>query len=483
MNLRNLRTKYTGTNIAIRAALWFTLCNFLQKGIVMITLPIFTRLLSMEQYGVFSVYQSWYSIIYIIATLNLSGGVFNNGMVKYENRRNEFISSLQGLSTCCTLSLFVVYLVAMPFWNNLLDLSSIFIFTMFIQLLFEPAYQLWAQRQRYEYKYIGLVIVTLSISLLSPVLGVFAVLSTTYKAAARVVSFALVQICFGLVIYIIQLSRGKKAFVPEFWKYALLFNLPLVPHYLSQVVLGQADRIMISRMVGNDEAALYSVAYNLSSAIAFLIGAINSSYIPTLFRKLKEKRYTDIAPITVMLCVIIAGAVSVIILAGPDILYLFTTSHYMDAVWIMPPIASSVYFTFVYVLFINIEFFFEKTKYVMRVSLAGAITNILLNYIFIPLYGYIAAGYTTVICYILFAVGHYVLYKLILRRNNIKEDVFGVRKMAVISFFMIGVMLAASLLYRNSIVRYATLACCAVVFILKRKVILSYIKRSFKKEA
>ena len=52
--------KYKNSNVAIKAALWFTICNLLQKGITMISMPIFTRLLSTEQYGVLTIYNSWY---------------------------------------------------------------------------------------------------------------------------------------------------------------------------------------------------------------------------------------------------------------------------------------------------------------------------------------------------------------------------------------------------------------------------------------
>ena len=71
--LKKLKTKYFSLSVAVRAAVWFTFCNLLQKGITMISMPIFTRLLTTEQYGEFTVYQSWYSIINIIVTFNLSG--------------------------------------------------------------------------------------------------------------------------------------------------------------------------------------------------------------------------------------------------------------------------------------------------------------------------------------------------------------------------------------------------------------------------
>ena len=112
--------KYKNSNVAIKAALWFTICNLLQKGITMISMPIFTRLLSTEQYGVLTIYNSWYSIISIIVTLNLAGGVIFNAMTKYEDDKDRFISSMQGLSTLITIIFFVIYICFQNYFNNTL---------------------------------------------------------------------------------------------------------------------------------------------------------------------------------------------------------------------------------------------------------------------------------------------------------------------------------------------------------------------------
>ena len=118
--------KYKNSNVAIKAALWFTICNLLQKGITMISMPIFTRLLSTEQYGVLTIYNSWYSIISIIVTLNLAGGVIFNAMTKYEDDKDRFISSMQGLSTLITIIFFVIYICFQNYFNKLFNVSSIF---------------------------------------------------------------------------------------------------------------------------------------------------------------------------------------------------------------------------------------------------------------------------------------------------------------------------------------------------------------------
>lgn len=77
--------------------IWFLICSFFQKAISAISTPIFTRLLSNDEYGKFSVYTSWQSIIGIFVTLNLFYGVYTSGLVKFKEKRVEFISAMEGV--------------------------------------------------------------------------------------------------------------------------------------------------------------------------------------------------------------------------------------------------------------------------------------------------------------------------------------------------------------------------------------------------
>ncbi|MFR7761042.1 MAG: lipopolysaccharide biosynthesis protein, partial [Peptoniphilus grossensis] len=228
-----LKQKLENMSAPVKAALFFTICNVLQKGISLISAPIFTRLLTTEQYGLFTIYNSWYGIISIFATFNLSYGIFIKGLVKYEDDSKRFASSLLGLSTTITFACFLVYLIGMNFWNSVFELPSFLILAMFLELLFVPAFGFWSNIQRNEYKYKALVLVTLEMSLANPLLGIVTVLSTIYKAEARILSMVFVQVIFGLFFYILIMYKGRRFYDKKYWKYAFLFNAPLIPHYLS----------------------------------------------------------------------------------------------------------------------------------------------------------------------------------------------------------------------------------------------------------
>ena len=160
----NILDKYKKIPAPVKASLWFTVCNVINKGIALLSTPILTRILSQEEYGNFSVYQSWVSIITIFASLNLYQNAYTKGLVKYGNNRNSLTSSLLSLSSFITICFFIVFIVFHSFWEKIFNMSSILISMMFIEVLFMSAFEFWAEKQRFNYKYKMLVLLSIIMS-------------------------------------------------------------------------------------------------------------------------------------------------------------------------------------------------------------------------------------------------------------------------------------------------------------------------------
>ena len=122
--MSKLLRKYKALPLQIRAASWFLLCAFLQRGIAFITTPIFTRLLTEAEYGQYNVFQSWYSIISVFVGLCLYYGMFLQGLVKFEEDRARFVSSMQGLSLTLVALWTVIFFLFRGFWTRLFSLSE-----------------------------------------------------------------------------------------------------------------------------------------------------------------------------------------------------------------------------------------------------------------------------------------------------------------------------------------------------------------------
>ena len=205
----NLKEKYQYLSVQAKAPIWFTMCSFIQKGISFITVPIFTRLMSTEQYGIYTVYLSWLQILTILTSLYLFNGVYDNAMVKFEEHRDEYTSSMQGLTFVITSIIFVLFCCTSSVWENITGLPKILIILMFIEALVTPALSYWSGRQRFEYRYKLLVVVTLLQALLNPIISLILISVIEKTALVRIIGIVFVQLLICCPIIIIQFVKGK----------------------------------------------------------------------------------------------------------------------------------------------------------------------------------------------------------------------------------------------------------------------------------
>lgn len=468
--LAKLKTKYESLSSPIRASFWFTVCSFVQKGISFITVPIFTRLMSAAQYGAFSLYQSWDSVIIVFATLNLSYQVFNNGLVKFEDDRDGYTSSMLGLSNVCTTVLLILYLIFQVQVNSVSGLSTPLFLLMFLQYYFNQALALWTVRERFFYRYRALSIITILSGIASSCLGVAAVVICSDKVFARVASLALVNVIVGIGVYANILRGSRKLVRLSYWKYVLRLNLPLIPHYLSMTVLGSSDRIMIANICGASFTAYYSVAYNVASILTLLTSSINSSYIPWFYQKMKDGNGSAILRVSRTLLIVVGVFSLLPALFGPEIVSILGSDAYLEGVWVMPAVSVGVYFTFLYSLFSNYELFYESSRLIMFASIGAAVLNVTLNFILLPLVGFVAAGYTTLACYIALALFHYWGMQRVANQAPSREIPFDIHSVLVVSAVLLALSLTVSALYFNNAIRYAVIACSLIVLFVKRRV-------------
>lgn len=453
--IKKLRSRYQEIPLPAKASLWFVVCSLFQKGITFITTPFFTRMLSTSEYGETVLYSSWMEIVTIFATFQLSSGVFNKAMIKYEDDRDGYTSSSLFLASSLTVLLFVIYICTNSFGDKLFDLSKSMMIMMFIDIFFSTAMSFWSIRNRFEFKYINVVIFTFLVAIIGPLSSVafIRISDVALQAEAKVFGLLLVKIVIYGFIFAKIFLKGKKFIDLHYWKYSVLYNIPLIPHYLSQQVLTQSDRIMISFMCGKGDAAIYGIAYQLSMVAFMFTYAIHNSFTPWSFEKLKKREYTDIGDKAIIIEIVIGLMCFFLSLVAPELIYILGGKRYETAIWIVPPVAMSVLFQTIYSLFGNVEFYYEKTWFVMIASIICAISNLILNYLFIPQYGFVAAGYTTLVCYVLYAFVHYCFMKRILKAEEI-ESIYNGRLMWGIGGGFVSLSIIASVLYNYTALRY-----------------------------
>ena len=229
---------------AVRTSLWFTFCQFLQRGISFITVPVFTRLLTTEEYGICNVYFAWFEVFLLFTSLKIPYEGLNNGLIRYEEDKEGYTSSVMGLIMVMTAVSTGIYLLFHPWIDRATGLSSFIMLLMFVQLMFNPPLMLWTNRERFDFRYRKPVAVTVASTVLNLLITVLAVVSTSYKAEARIIGSVFVQTLFGVILAAVLFAKGKTFYKKEYWSFALRFNLPLIFYYVSQLILNQSDRIL-----------------------------------------------------------------------------------------------------------------------------------------------------------------------------------------------------------------------------------------------
>ena len=430
--IRVLKKKWNNVPLTLKVSTSYAVCSILQKCLSFITLPLFTRLLTTEQYGQYTIYSSWSGILMIFLTLNLAYGSFSTAMVKYEDRRAEYITSIQGICLLLSVVFLAIYLPFRSLWNQLFELPTIFVLLMVSEIIFSTSTHLWMGRNRFEFKYKSVVAVTLLTSVLSPVLAYMLVSVTEEKGYARIIGYAGINILIGLLIFILNMKKGKKFYNKEFWKYAFGFNIPLLAYYLSQAIFNQSDRIMISHMSGTSDAAMYGVAYNLAMILTFVLNAINGSYVPWMYGKIKENKGVDNKSISLVITALMSLMILCLIWYAPEIILIMAGSQYTAATYVVAPVAMSLLLLFYCQLFINVEFYYEEKRMLVYGSIGAALLNIILNYLLIPVFGFVAAGYTTLASYIVFALSNYFTMRDCLKKRNLPDNMYDYKWLLVL---------------------------------------------------
>ena len=453
---------------ALKSGLWYTIANFLTRAVGIITTPIFTRLLTHEEFGLYNNYTSWLSLATIVVTLNLES-TFISARFDYKEKFDEYIFSTLCLSSASAF-IWIFILNLCSDWAVLhLGIDKIYLNCMMIYLLFYPAINIFQVRERFKYEYKVSVALSFIITIGTALISVCLVLWLPDKLMGRIFGSSIPSIIVGLVLYLYIYHKGRHIKIC-YWKYALPICLPYIPHLLSLSVLNSVDRIMITKLCGAEDNALYSLAYTASCVVSILLTSLNTAYSPWLGEQLNAKRFDEIKAFSKKYIIIFSGLALGIMLISPEIILVLGGNTYMEAKYVMPPVMLGCVCQFLYTMFVNVEQYYKKTIGMAVASVSSAIINYVLNYIMIPKYGYIAAAYTTLISFLWLQLVHMFLVYRIGHSNvyNYKFIFFAVIIMTLVS---VGV----NFLYEHMILRFILLTAyivllCVCVYVNRNKI-------------
>ena len=466
--LRQSQWRYRELSISKKAAIWFVVCNFLQRGIGFLTTPIFTRLLSTEQYGYWTLFVSWESVLLIVITLNLTSGCYMQSLVKFDDRKDDLTSSFSMLLTCVMTVFLAVFLAASEFFSSLIGLPVKYILAMFVSIWSTSMYLFWAVRQRVDLNYKSFVALTASYSVIASVVSAFAVILVPeeWKIDARVYSYAASGFIMFAWVAFRNFTRGHERFSRETWVRALRYNIPLIPHFLSQVLLNQFSRVQVGMYCGVAAAGVYGLAYSLGMAVQMLNSAVLNVLTPWMYQKIKDGVSGDAQKGFLPVFGVLFAACLLVSAMAPELVAFFAPPSYSEAALIVPPIAVCVYFMFAQSVYDNYILYHEQTIFLSIASVAAAVTNIVLNAFAIPRFGFVSAGYTTLVCFVLSSACHCVVSLRVMRSASGTAAAVPVRSIYGMGAALFTGSMVLAALAPYAVVRYVlAVAALAAVFV------------------
>lgn len=462
-----LQDKYQQMSLPLKASFWFVICNFAQRGVSMITTPIFARILPEEEYGIFGIFSSWTVIFEIIVSLYLG----SCAMILYTQNDNkeDIISSLSGLQLVIGLFWIAIYFIVPGAISSLLRMPKVLCLCMFLTVVSNQMIYLWMGYKKFIYEYKSIVLITVMITVFSSLFGIIVVSFISSTAVGRLLPSVLVNVLAAVIIFLSIQKKSHMFFNKKIWLFALGFGIPLIPHAVSQFVLSTSDRLMINAMCGTRDVAMYSIANSVGSIISIFTSAINASFSPYQYQQIKNKNYKTLSRRADQVMFIIAILLLGIMLFGNEIVLIFGGKRYEESGEIIIPICLGVYFAFLFQIFSRVQEYYLHRATLVIASTSCAILNLILNYMFIPIVGYQAAAYTTFVCYLIFCFFHYLFYRRVLKIDLDGNKIYNIKNLSVISICLIISGFFIEMINHILLVKYILIFVILIICIIKRK--------------
>lgn len=226
-----------------------------------------------------------------------------------------------------------------------------------------------------------------------------------------------------------------------------------------------------------DDAAVYGVAYSLANAMSLFVTSVNSSLIPWTYQRMSSgdsAGIRKIGEVGLALSVALAAIVLLGVGLGPELMAFLAPESYSSAVWVIPPVGFSVLASMYMWLFVNVETYYGENTYVAIVSIGAAVLNVVLNFVTLPAFGFLAAGWTTLVSYSAMAIGHAFFMRVLLKRHG-TGPVYRIRLLVMLAVAVLVLTTLLMALYQFTLARYALILALCVVAIWKRGWLLSAI--------
>lgn len=379
--------------------------SVINKAIPFFLLPILTRYLSTEEYGILAIYQVMISFGLPIVGMNMHTNITRN----FFSKSKEFIASMVFnllVVLTVTSALFLLFIaVYLTFGGVQFSIPQrwFYVLPLIAYMNMLNTFNLTILRNRKKPAEYGVFEISRTVVDLSLTILLIVVYAFGWEGRATGILIA------SLVIGIISVFRVWQSgyFLFEIdtsqIKEILKISLPLIPHVLGGVIITLGDRIFIDQMVSTSAVGIYTVGYQFGMIMTLVVMAFNKTWSPWMYELLAEDKKENKVTI-VKATYLVSGGFIVLALVVTGISYYllpFMTAEeyyggFVYVIWIAMGYAFYGMYTLVFPYGVHVG----KTSYLGITTFSAAIINLFANYYLISINGPLGAAQATLISYL-----------------------------------------------------------------------------------
>ncbi|MEI8202695.1 MAG: oligosaccharide flippase family protein [Bacteroidota bacterium] len=223
----------------------------------------------------------------------------------------------------------------------------------------------------------------------------------------------LIASLFTIVLLLPDILSFSFKFDYKLFRTMFKYAFPLLIFGLAGIVNETFDRILIKYLspkeIASSQVGIYSACYKISIMITIFIQAFKYAAEPFFFSQAKyanaQKTYADVMKYFVIACSFMFLGITLMM----DLVKYFVGKEFYEGLKIVPILLLANIFLGI---FYNLSVWYkltDKTTYGAYISIGGAILTLVLNFILIPIIGYMGAAWTTFICYLSMMVISFII--------------------------------------------------------------------------
>lgn len=463
--MNDKKNKYLLKNTII-----FSIGNFGSKFLSFLLIPFYTNYLSTYQYGIVDLITVISMIIVPLFTLNISESIMRFAMDKNSDKNSVFNIGLLMIIITTIFSFLLALIISIFNFN----IQFPFLICLFIIALASSQILMCYIRgieKLLAYSIISIVQSTVIIFLTIFFLKYYNMGIKGYLLS-YVIAYFLTSV-FCLIISDIQKINREKKLNKNLFKQMLKYSLLLIPNSLMWWIIGSLDKVMITQMINVESNGIYSISYKIPTILVSLTTIFNQAWMISAIKEKDSKdkeEYTNSVFNTLFVFVLFL-ATTLIIFIKP-ITYIYVGAEFYDSwKYVSPLLLGTVFLTLG--TFISNEYTVHKdSKGFLKSSTIGAICNLFLNCILIPICGIVGAAIATCISYI--AVFNYRLYD---SKKYVKINFYSSKR--IISLILITIISLLSY-FNNIYLIIMSIIIYTILLIMYNKDIIKIIKVLFK---